>query len=122
MALLALELNDACLVLARGAGQGEWLADSEGYALLEGYDVVITDGFGQQLDSVDALLTVNGRPTAAASGGATICSGSNGTPLTDSGGVSCLWSPSAGLSNASSCTPTASCSAVPSRKSTDPDP
>jgi hypothetical protein len=41
MALLALELNDACLVLARGAGQGEWLADSEGYALLDG-DTILT--------------------------------------------------------------------------------
>jgi hypothetical protein len=42
MTLLALELNDARLVLARGdAGDGEWLADSEGYAVLEG-DTVLT--------------------------------------------------------------------------------
>ena len=39
------------------------------------YDVVVTDGFGQALDSDDATLTVNARPTAVASGGATLCSG-----------------------------------------------
>jgi hypothetical protein len=42
MSLFALELNDAGLVLARrGAGDAEWLADTEGYALLEG-DTVLT--------------------------------------------------------------------------------
>jgi hypothetical protein len=41
MTLFALELNDARLVLARGAG--EWVADSEGYALLEGETVLTGD-------------------------------------------------------------------------------
>ena len=50
-------------------------------------------------------------PTAVASGTAAICAGAS-TPLSGSGGVSCSWSPSAGLSNAASCTPTASPSAT----------
>ncbi len=46
-------------------------------------------------------------PTAVASGSAAICAGKS-TSLSGSGGVSCSWSPSTGLSNASSCSPTAS--------------
>ena len=70
------------------------------------YDVVVTDGFGQQLTSSAATLTVNGRPTAAASGTNTVCAGTS-TPLTGSGGVSCSWSPSSGLDDPASCSPTA---------------
>ena len=71
------------------------------------YDVVVTDGFGQSLDSDDATLTVNARPTAAASGGVTLCSGDS-VQLDGTGGVGCSWLPTAGLDDASSCTPTAS--------------
>ncbi len=71
------------------------------------YDVVVTDGFGQQLISDEGTLTVNARPTASAGGGVTICSG-NDTQLDGSGGVACSWAPATGLDNPSSCTPTAS--------------
>ena len=71
------------------------------------YDVVVTDGFGQTIASNQAVLTINGRPTAAASGGGTVCTGGS-VGLIGSGGVSCSWLPATGLSNASSCTPTAS--------------
>jgi hypothetical protein len=70
------------------------------------YDVVVTDGFGQQLVSPSAQLTVNGRPTAAASGTNTVCAGTS-TPLTGSGGVSCSWTPTSGLDDAASCSPSA---------------
>jgi len=70
------------------------------------YDVIVTDGFGQSLTSVAAALTVNARPTASASGTATICAGAS-TPLTGSGGVSCSWTPTAGLNDAASCSPMA---------------
>ncbi len=70
------------------------------------YDVVVTDGFGQSITSNQAVLTVNGRPTAAASGGGTVCSGES-AGLIGSGGVSCAWLPVTGLSDPASCTPTA---------------
>jgi len=71
------------------------------------YDVVVTDGFGQSITSTTAVLTVNTRPTASASGDATICSGES-TDLTGSGGQSCSWLPITGLSDPNSCNPTAS--------------
>ena len=70
------------------------------------YDVLVTDGFTQSLASTPATLVVNATPTASASGTAAICSG-NSTPLSGSGGVSCSWSPGAGLSDPSSCSPDA---------------
>lgn len=71
------------------------------------YDVVVTDGFGQSIASTTAVLTVNTRPTASAGGDATICSGES-TDLTGSGGQSCSWLPTTGLSDPNSCNPTAS--------------
>jgi hypothetical protein len=71
------------------------------------YDVVVTDGFGQSLDSDDATLTVNARPTAVADGGTTICSGDS-IQLDGTGGVACSWTPATGLDDPQSCTPTAS--------------
>ncbi len=71
------------------------------------YDVVVTDGFGQSIVSPVGVLTVNARPTANASSGATLCSGES-TGLIGSGGVSCTWTPATGLSDAASCTPIAS--------------
>jgi hypothetical protein len=70
------------------------------------YDVVVTDGFGQSITSTTAALTVNARPTASASGDATVCSGES-ADLTGSGGISCTWLPVTGLSDPNSCTPTA---------------
>ncbi|HEX6178598.1 MAG TPA: IPT/TIG domain-containing protein, partial [Thermoanaerobaculia bacterium] len=46
-------------------------------------------------------------PTAVASGSAAFCPGGS-TQLQGSGGVSCRWLPAAGLSDANSCSPTAS--------------
>jgi len=54
-----------------------------------------------------AVVTVNPRPTAVASGSATIPPGGS-APLSGSGGVSCSWSPATGLSDPASCSPTAS--------------
>jgi hypothetical protein len=54
-----------------------------------------------------APVTVYPLPFGAATGSATICSGSS-TPISGSGGVSCSWSPIVGLSDPNSCNPTAS--------------
>ncbi|HEX4440831.1 MAG TPA: right-handed parallel beta-helix repeat-containing protein [Thermoanaerobaculia bacterium] len=70
------------------------------------YDVVVTDGFGQNITSSTAVLTVNARPTAVAGGGGTVCSGDS-VDLDGSGGNACSWLPTAGLSDPNSCTPTA---------------
>jgi hypothetical protein len=58
-----------------------------------------------------ATVTVDSPPTAVASGGGTICTGGS-LILSGSGGVSCHWSPSTGLSDPNSCNPTASPSAT----------
>ncbi|HEY1249865.1 MAG TPA: S-layer homology domain-containing protein [Thermoanaerobaculia bacterium] len=71
------------------------------------YDIVVTDNFNQSLASNAGSLAVDLTPVAAASGTATICTGGS-TPLNGSGGVSCSWVPTAGLSDASACAPTAS--------------
>src|SRR5262249_18714904 len=71
------------------------------------YDIVVTDNFNQSLASTLATLAVNVTPVASASGTATICTG-NSTPLNGSGGVSCSWTPTSGLSDSLACAPTAS--------------
>ena len=54
-----------------------------------------------------AAVVVHARPTAVASGTAGICPG-GATPLSGSGGAACAWAPAAGLSDAASCSPSAS--------------
>jgi hypothetical protein len=64
-------------------------------------------GSGSPITSNELTITVAPAPTAVASGSATVCSG-GGTILSGSGAATCGWSPSTGLSDASSCTPLAS--------------
>ncbi len=72
------------------------------------YTLTVTDALGCPSENAPTVtVTVDPGPTAAASGSATICAG-GATPLTGSGGVSCSWSPATGLSDAASCTPSAS--------------
>ncbi|MFI5181052.1 MAG: choice-of-anchor tandem repeat GloVer-containing protein [Thermoanaerobaculia bacterium] len=64
---------------------------------------------GPRMGSLSSAFTYSctSNLRAVASGTAVICAGQS-TQLTGSGGVSCSWSPSTGLSSASSCSPTAS--------------
>ena len=66
-------------------------------------------GCGSYTLSISGLVdnSDGGRPVATASGGGAICLGGS-VELTGSGGTSCVWTPSAGLDNANSCTPVAS--------------
>jgi hypothetical protein len=71
-----------------------------------------TDVITANFDDNNVSILLNGPPTASASGSATICAGDS-TGLTGSGSgttgpYTCSWSPSTGLSDANSCTPTAS--------------
>jgi gliding motility-associated-like protein len=52
-------------------------------------------------------IKINNLPTASGSGDTTICSGGS-AQLLGAGGVSCLWTPSIGLSDSTSCQPIAS--------------
>src|SRR5262249_35824308 len=71
------------------------------------YDVLGTDHSTQPVAPTWASLPVNVPPAAAPSGTATICTG-NSAPLNGSGGVSCSWTPTSGLSDPSACAPMAS--------------
>ena len=70
--------------------------------------LVVTDGRGAVSQNFsNAIVHVDPPPAAAASGGATICPGGS-TVISGSGGTSCSWSPTTGLSNPNSCAPVAS--------------
>jgi len=76
------------------------------------YSVTVTDNTPTTSpNSAPVSITVNALLTAVASGTASICAGGS-TGLTGSGGTSCSWSPSTGLNNPSSCSPSASPSAT----------
>ena len=65
-----------------------------------------TPGFGAAMTSNELTITVVPPPTAVASGSATICSGSS-TVLSGSGASMCSWTPVTGLSDPNSCSPVA---------------
>jgi hypothetical protein len=68
----------------------------------------VYDSRGKASNNVDLkAVEAHPLPIAAAAGSTTICSGAS-TALTGSGGVSCSWSPSTGLSDPASCSPSAS--------------
>lgn len=68
----------------------------------------VVDSRGKASNNVDLrAIEVHALPTASASGSASICAGSS-TALSGSGGVSCSWTPAAGLSDPASCAPIAS--------------
>ncbi len=72
------------------------------------YTLTVTDANGCVSNNAPTVtVTVNPKPTAVAGGTAAICAGAS-TPLSGSGGTSCLWAPATGLSDASSCAPLAS--------------
>jgi subtilisin family serine protease len=73
------------------------------------YTLRVTDAGGcVSTNNPTVTVTVNPAPSASASGtNTTFCAGSGPANLTGSGGTSCSWAPSTGLSDAASCTPTA---------------
>jgi hypothetical protein len=72
------------------------------------YTLTVLDQYGQpSTNNPTVTIGVAPLPIAVAAGSATITAGQS-TPLSGSGGASCLWSPATGLDNAASCTPMAS--------------
>ncbi len=100
-----------------GAAVGSTLTDASGVATLTGvsltgvaqgsYPGAITASFsgdltlGASIGSSDLTVSCN-PPIASASGTATILVGQE-TPISGSGGVSCLWSPAVGLNSPNAC-------------------
>ncbi len=71
------------------------------------YTLTVTDAAGlASTNAPTVTVTVNPTPTAVAAGAATITAGQS-TPLSGSGGDSCLWSPATGLDDPASCAPNA---------------
>ena len=61
------------------------------------YSVVVTDNNGCK-NTASVKIVVNSLPTILATANTTICAGDN-VNLSSSGGISCVWTPSAGLSS-----------------------
>lgn len=70
------------------------------------YTVVVQDGNGC-IDSAQVTITVNPLPTADAGPDEAICIGDN-VQLNGTGGITCTWSPTTGLSDPNICDPLAS--------------